>query len=536
VAKKPKSSKSSRTPPTPAVPAAPGGALENRRAAAVKLLLAGLAVVAFYLAARIAAPAPWSYDEYYHLGVARELRSHFPLRSFPWTPFSILSDHYADKEPLFHLLLMPFAGLPIEQAGLAGAALGQLFSTAALAAVLWRLRVRRAWAYVLGLAGLGSMFAMRFDMCRPHLLLMGFSVLMLGLLIVEARGAVLLAAAALFGLAHAGGWIAIVYAAAWALAGLLTGPAGRAPGARRFLWRPIAWIAAGWTLGQLVHPNFPQNLKLLALQTLVVPFEASPAGDAALRSQIGEELSAPGIAILAEQWTVFLAPALVLALLLREPRLRTRATVACAAVAIGFLLIGSLFLRRLIELGAPLGVLALAVLAWEREKQRPPAGGSPRGGWGPWIAAFALAIGALWTSITVRSYGFGQVSAPQEMARWLGEHGQRGARVFTAQWADSAPLFYSAPQLQSLVALDPTFFYARDPARFREYVDLVQGRRTDANAAADAVRHDFAARYVTLWRNPVFESFARQLVAAPRVAEIYRDPYYLVLDLSPAGR
>jgi hypothetical protein len=518
------------------------------------LVLAGAAVALFYTSARIAAPAPWSYDEYYHLGVARELWAHFPLRSFPWTPFSLISEHFADGVPLFHVALMPFAGLTIEHAGLAGVVLGQAFVLACLGVALWRLRARQAWVYMLGMATLGSLFAMRFDMCRPQLLLVGFSLLFLGLLVTGARPWVLAVVAAVYGLAHAGGWIAIFYTGVWAAAGWLL-PAGRDAGGRsgggggsagsggdspsgsgappqaptslgRFLWQPVVWVALGWLAGQLIHPNFPYNLRLMALANLVVPFEAGPAGNAALRSQIGEELSPPGLGILGEQWTIFLAPLVVATALLRRRQLRTRATLTTALVSVAFLLVGSLLMRRMLEVGAPLALLALATLAAEWRRQG--RAGGLLGSWTSWAAAGALLVGMLWTATTVRIYGFGRASAPQEMARWLGEHGQPGELVFTAQWADSAPLFYSAPRLKSLVALDPTLFFAKDPRLFQEYVDVVQGRRPDA---ARIVRERFGARWVTLWKMPVYERFAQQLVADPRVRLVYDDPYYKIADL-----
>jgi len=114
------------------------------------------------------------------------------------------------------------------------------------------------------------------------------------------------------------------------------------------------------------------------------------------------------------------------------------------------------------------------------------------------------------------------------MARWLGEHGRPGERVFTAQWADSAPLFYSAPRLQSLVALDPTLFFAKDPRLFQEYVDVVQGRRPEA---ARIIRERFGARWVTIWQAPVYRRFAENLIAAPGVRLVYTDPDYLIADL-----
>ena len=55
--------------------------------------------------------------------------------------------------------------------------------------------------------------------------------------------------------------------------------------------------------------------------------------------------------------------------------------------------------------------------------------------------------------------------------------GGEGERVFTAQWGDSAPLFYFAPQLESLVVLDPTFFLAKDPELFETYVTSASSHR-----------------------------------------------------------
>src|SRR3954449_5465179 len=94
----------------------------------VKLLLACAAVVAAYAWVRIAYPLPWSYDEYYHLGLAREmLTSGLRITSFHWTPFSITYDHFAAPGPLIPLLLMPSARLPRERAAVIGRLLGQLF-------------------------------------------------------------------------------------------------------------------------------------------------------------------------------------------------------------------------------------------------------------------------------------------------------------------------------------------------------------------------------------------------------------------------
>jgi len=489
-----------------------------------KLLLACAAVIALFAWMRISAPEPWSYDEYYHLGLAREMRSGIRIESFRWTPFSILYDRFADKEPLFHLLLLPLAGLRLESAGMLGCLLGQVFLVGSFAWAFWRLRVPRPWWFVLALPALGTLFLQRLEMVRPHVWLIGFSALTVALL-VERRWRALFVVCALFGLAHTGGWISIPLAVLWSLSGIAV---SEQPEGRRIPWQPIAAVAGGWLLGQLVHPEVPANFRLFFIQNFVIPFQATAAGNAVLRSQIGTELSPPDPAILQQQWPAFVAPVLVLAALLWQRPLRSRATLTVGLTSLAFLAAGSLAIRRFFELGAPLALLALAlVLRERRDRGLPPL--LPN--WGRLLAAAGIALGALWTVAALRTYGYGHVSAPREMARWLGEHGAAGERVFTAQWADSAPLLYSAPQLQSLVALDPTFFYSKDPALFATYTAIVEGRHPDP---ARAIRERFGARWVTLWKVPVFQRLAIQLNDAPGARIAYSDPDYLVMDLGKA--
>jgi hypothetical protein len=501
------------------------------------LVAAAGAAALFFLLVRLAARAPWSYDEYYHLALARLLRADPRLTSFPWTPFSVLAERFADKEPLFHLLLVPASGLPLETAAFAGAVAGQLALIASFAWSIWRLRLPHGPWLLVALTALGPMFALRVEMCRPHTWLTVATLVFLTLLLAGSSWKPLAAAAGLAGLAHTGGWITVAYAAVWVAAGFAgrwrgaDGDRGRPAGWRRLA--PVLAAAGGWLAGQLVHPNVPENFRLFALQNFLVPYQ-SAAGDPALRSQLGAELVPPGALVLTEQWPAFIAPLWALGLVARQPRLRTRSTFTALAIALGFLLVGSLFLRRFFELGAPLALWGLGlVLRERRDALGPPA---RRRRLAPALAALAVAAGSLWTLFGVRVLGFGAVSPPRAMAEWLGRNGGEGERVFTAQWADSAPLLYSAPQLRSLVALDPTFFWVEDPVLFHAYVAIIQGRNPDP---ARAIRERFGARWVTLWRAPAYAALARQLGRSPGVAVAFEDPHYRVLDLGrrprPAG-
>jgi hypothetical protein len=76
---------------------------------------------------QIVQPGWFDSDTSYHLAVGRLIRQHGILHGFPWTPFSVMADRYADTELLLHLTL---AGLdivvPAHAVGVAGTVLGAL--------------------------------------------------------------------------------------------------------------------------------------------------------------------------------------------------------------------------------------------------------------------------------------------------------------------------------------------------------------------------------------------------------------------------
>ena len=203
---------------------------------------------------------------------------------------------------------------------------------------------------------------------------------------------------------------------------------------------------------------------------------------------------------------------------------------AVGFLALAFLLPGILLWRRFFELGAPLMLLALAL-------------GTARRGAGPdaprlskravYVLAALVAAASVYTFLTIRGTGVGTVSPPDAMARWLGEHGGPGERVFTGNWADSAPLLYYAPRLQSMVALDPTAFWVKDPELFALYVRIIDGREP---RPAALVRERFGARWVTIWKAPNLKTFATRMVKSGEASVVFNDAYYLVLDLGPASR
>lgn len=491
----------------------------------VGIVAAVAVVLGYFTLLRLLAPHPWDYDEYFHVGLARELHSGMP-ESFRWTPFSLAYERFADKELLFHALLMPFTGLPIERAALAGALLGQFLVVGAFAWVLWRLRVAHAPVYVLALAAMGTTFVSRMGMCRPHHGEVGFSILFLGLLLLEAPPLALAAVAAVFGLSHTSGWMPVAFATMWLLVARFDPDA---PPRRR--WLDILATGMGWIAGQCLHPAFPYNLRLMWIQNFTVLSKAA-AGEEALRSQIGSEIQPLQSRLVPDQWPALLAAAVLLVLMATRPQWRRPRVLFIGGLGMLALFTGLFLWLRFFELAVPLTLLAIALGTLSPEspaRRKAPPKPSPAPIW--WAAALIL-VGGLFTFSRLRQYHVGQFAVPRPMAEWLAENGRPGERVFTANWADSAPLFYYAPHLESLVVLDPTFFLLAEPERFRLYVDIVEGREAEP---ARAIRERFGARWVTIWKVPGYKTFATRIVRSGEATVAFADPFYLVLDLGEAA-
>jgi len=504
---------------TPEQPApTPLQGAERRRA--LQLVLAGVVSLGFLSRFQFNLEVVRGVDVYYHLAVAREMLLTGPLDQFPWTPYSLFADHFADKEFLFHVLLMPLAGLDIVSAGQIGALLGQLAVVAVLAGILWQWRSPLAPAVLLGLCAIGPPLAVRLSMCRPHTWTVAFSLLVLALLCARRqRLGALFVCAALHGLFHSGGWLSVAFAALFAATALL-GLEGR----KQYIdWKPLAATASGWLLGQLLHPNFPANFEVLWLQNVVVPLSAGSTGGSALSAALGAELMpSSGAVVLANLPALALLAAAGLALVFR-PQLRSRSTVTTLLSALVFTLLAVFVMRRMWELAGPLTLLCAAAVGsraeWPRLRSR-----------GLQVAlALALLLGALNTQHHASAW-ITDTEPPVAMSRWLNRHAAEGDFVYTAQWGDSAPLLWFAPKLRSLVALDPTFLYAHDRERFLAYARTVTGEDPDP---IGTILERFEARYLTIWRVAVFDSLSQAAQADPRSKLVFEDRHYLVFELSP---
>lgn len=483
-----------------------GGPARARSAVAWIALYLGLAA-----ALQAWTTVPWDSDTSYHLAVARLLRDHGLLHAFPWTSESWLARHYADKELLFHLLLVPLAGLDwVLAARSAGAVLGGAF-LAAPYLILRREGVRLAGLWPLVMVASSGYFVMRLASVRPHLLAVPLALLVLWAAARRRLGWLALASAA-FPFVH------VAWHVAAALA--LVAEAARAVSGRRPDWRPPAASLAGLAAGLLLHPDFPAILGIWKLVTWDVLLRGAWLGQPLVA--LGGELTPFDLAgFLRHALLPVLLLVAALALALRRRR-EDPLPVAFALAGACWLLL-TLGSQRFVEYLAPFSAVALALAA---------RGAARR------LAPVALGAGLLFTGLL----GLGPIELLARRSRDFAPETEAalraavpaGAQVFTCGWITTGEMMLALPERRFLVALDPTLFYREDPERYLRWWQLVHA---PPPGLAAAVRDEFGARFVLCERGLAEnQRFLAALGEDPEARWLVLDPLWALAELRPAAR
>jgi hypothetical protein len=273
---------------------------------------------------------------------------------------------------------------------------------------------------------------------------------------------------------------------------------------------------AGLAAGLLLHPNFPEILRLSWIQTVDVLFVTSWTGKAGF--ELGTEFQPlePG-ALLRFASLPFLFTSAALLPAWRSRRIDPLPLVfTLAALAFAVMTART---ARFIEYLAPFAAAALALSLRDR----------PRGG----RRAAALIAGSLVFTLLVGLKPIqdlaqrGDDIPPRFMAaleRWV----PPGAQVFTCEWGLTGELMLALPERRFLVALDPVFFWKKDPEKYRRWFETVHQGPPDA---AEIVRREFGARHVICFNRPEWQRFFAALERDTAVRARLRSPYWYVYDL-----
>lgn len=475
---------------------------------AVPLWIAAFAVLACLLQWYI--PYPVDDDTAYHFTVGQLLRKYGILHSFPWTPFSLQYDHYADKEFLFHLLFVPLGGLGfVTAARVVGAVCATLIPTS-LYLILRAERVPYAGLWAL-LPFACSEFIFRIALVRPHLLSITLAVILLWACSRE-RYVLLAAVAVIYPLSYVAFWqIPLIIVASVETARLLSGGSLR--------WKPAAVACGGIAAGILLHPNSLNLIGINWLHMSDILFQG--AWGSKVVFNLGKEFQPFPPATWAQHLAVtVICSGAALAISWRERR-NNSFPFACALAALAF---GLLTVRtlRFIEYFAPLAALAMALASPALRLKHAAVG----------ICGIALLYLLVLGTEPVRMLApplqlKKEYIAP-ETARRFESAIPVGAQVFTCGWDYTGNLMLALPERRFLVAADPTMLYKKDP---RLYDIWAQVPLLPPANSAELIRSNFGSRYVVCRNFEAHWNFFEALESAPGVKNLYSDRNWVLFDL-----
>ena len=411
---------------------------------------------------------PLDPDLAFHLAISRETATHGLVRAIPQASGLTWSQHFPEKEFLFHQL----TGLGYRLAGDSGAKAAAVAASVAAALGLYAVcrrfaRPLRAAVTVAGMVLLNGYFLFRLELMRPHVL------------------ALLAAEGVVWGLLARSPWATAAAAAGFALAyhtlyiplGLCAAAAVAAAWARE---RPTlvtaAAGAAGLAAGVLANPYFPSNV-LATWTSTRIALEASHAAPLGVAAEL-LPLSPQGFARWFGGALVLCAGAAVLWARGRVPR---RAEATFLLLATTGLWILSVLNPRAIEYALPMSCVLVAAV-W------------PSGGW-PYAAAFGLvAFANAWGLRGLDAWGPEErflANTPPVIAHLPAD--AAGKRVLNCSFEQGSFLLHERPDVQFVDLSDPQLLLWQRPdwSEARE-------RLRDGNVADPfAIVHDvFRADYV----------------------------------------
>ncbi|MBT0666552.1 hypothetical protein KI809_19760 [Geobacter pelophilus] len=477
-------------------------------------VLVWIAFFAFIVACiQFSIPYPLDDDTAYHFSVARLIREHGILQSFPWTRFSWQFDHYADKEFFFHLLFVPFTPLGFNTASRIVGIIGGASILSAMFMVLRAEGVRFAglWALI-PLAATNYLY--RFSQVRPHL----FSIALAMLLVwayCRRKSLVLFLLALLYPLFYVAFWqIPLIL--------LVAAEAGRLWTDERFDHRSALIVLAGIATGVLLHPNTMNLLQINWIHMTDILFRN--AWGKHVEFNMGEEFEPFPL----KEWfrfmlvtTIVVIGALVAAW--RDRKQHLLSTAMAITMVIFFLL--TLRTNRFLEYLVPFSVLSLALATYRKGQ-----------GWLlPSLATVSLCYALV--SIPLLKYITSSEQRLWQMDQGVIEAFTRevpaGADVFTCGWEYTGTLMVNLPDRNFMVALDPTLLYKRDPALYDLWYRTL---KYAPPSSAEIVRRNFSSRYAICLDHPTLHPFFNALAADKGAKVLYSDGKWVLFDLKTVGK
>lgn len=464
-------------------------------------------------------------DPYYHAQAGR-LGLDLFSKHFPWASHSFFNQSFADKEFLFHILLIPFVWL----GGLTGAKLATvLFATAAFGAFYFLCRKRNVptpFLWVILLFAAADLFLYRISITRPHTVSL-FLTLVLSHFLLENRKWWVAGLCTVFVLTYTAYHLVIGFAVLYCLNHYLH--------QRKWSGTLLQFAIFGTFLGILIHPHFPNNLLIWKVQNIDVLRLTWSSIDLGF----GSEFLPPDPRWFLVNFTVafFCLPICLFYSSWKRAEMKEDTTFFIF-LAFGFFCLTCMS-KRFAEYWPVYAILASACLLRDAEFKlswryifNNPQKNENKAEFrkGLYITITILIISAIFF---VRTYSKGLYLNSLEhepyyknAALWMKTNVPDKEIIFHSDWDEFPQLFYYNPENYYLVCLDPIFMYAHDPVLWLKWKTITSGESKNPDIEIKTL---FNARFAFFSHE--FGNAISKYKEHPKISVAYEDPYCTVFEI-----
>jgi len=487
----------------------------------ILILVLALGIAAI-VAAQFSIPTLFGADGYLHMRMANFIRQYGLRYDFHWARYSVFAKNFADKDLLYHLLLIPFTLLP--NMILAGKIVACLFAVFLYLVFFWALKryceTRFLVPVFLIVFLCSAPFLDAISQPRNMVLIIGLTLLFVHFLIKKNQWALFIITV-IYALSHVSSPYLLVFA--------FLGESARLLNEKKFEWKSIRAVALGILVGFLIHPNFPNNFLSFYLNGMLVPIFAL---------KWGLELGAEFFPINTRDF-VMEYPFIMMGLILliaagvsQKKKIKT-ATVIWMSVA-AFFFVFAFFSQRYITHGYPLILVSIASYFsdwWKSGERFALLSHKPNIKISCFMGiALMLVFFSFYTYSGFRKLIVGERIYNQHfevVAKWMSQNIPPKEVIFHSNWSDSQYFIGLNPQDDYFVTLDPVYMYYWNPAKYNLYRDIAFGRSSDPYAM---LKQEFNVHYGYVGKN-YFSGLIDQIRTDNRFEVLAEDGLGLIFRL-----
>lgn len=451
---------------------------------AIAVLLFGIASISIV---QFWTPTLFGADGYLHIRMAEFIKDYGLKYDFHWARYSTFANNFADKDLLYHILLIPF----VKFSGniFFGAKLSAIFFGSVFLIIFFIILRRYSIKPLIPLFLLALLISDRFFslFCWPRqmILVIGLTILGIHFLIKEKYWPVFIITV-IYCLAHVSGPYMFLYAVLTEFTRFLN--------SKKFNFKSVGVVSLAIVIAYLIHPNFPNNIMVFFLNSIMVPVYSV---------KWGLELGAEFFPISTREYFLgypFLVLSIILMLLMAvflrpKATLRTQVFVFHSVVFLVF----SFLSQRYIAHGYPLILLSFASYIQDYSKESP--GPEEIINLKPLFYPGLVFLCALMVVCGISTYkGLRQTAMVnkyydshfESVGEFFKQHVPKKELIFHANWSDSQYFIGIDPDNDYFVTFDPIYMFYYDRNLYSLYREVSFGNSKDPH---DVLKNTFHASY-----------------------------------------